>query len=73
MKTKMKLIAALKTWVVVYPSITLLIYLLGKSPLVLPLYLKTLLLSFTLVPWIIFAGIPFVDFIIRRVSTKENK
>ena len=73
MKTKMKLIAALKTWVVVYPSITLLLYLLGKSPLVLPLYLKTLLLSFILVPWIIFAGIPFVDFITRRVSTKENK
>ncbi|NQX56915.1 hypothetical protein HQN86_25075 [Pedobacter panaciterrae] len=73
MKTKMKLIAALKTWVVVYPSITLLLYLLGESSLVLPLYLKTLLLSFTLVPWIIFAGIPFVDFIIRRVSTKENK
>jgi len=73
MKTKMKLIAALKTWVVVYPSITLLLYLLGESPLVLPLYLKTLLLSFTLVPWIIFAGIPFIDFIIRRVSTKENK
>ena len=73
MKTKMKLTAALKTWVVVYPSITLLLYLLGESPLVLPLYLKTLLLSFTLVPWIIFAGIPFIDFIIRRVSTKENK
>ena len=73
MKTKMKLIAALKTWVVVYPSITLLLYLLGESPLVLPLYLKTLLLSFTLVPWVIFAGVPFVDFIIRRVSTKDNK
>jgi len=37
MKTKMKLITALKRWVVVYPSITLPLYLLGESPLVLPL------------------------------------
>lgn len=73
MKTKMKLIAALKIWVVIYPSITLLLYLLGKSSLILPLYLKTLLLTLTLVPWIIFAGVPFVDFIIRQFSKKDNK
>ncbi|KQX13539.1 hypothetical protein [Flavobacterium sp. Root420] len=73
MKTKIKLIAALKIWVVIYPSITLLLYLLGKSSLILPLYLKTLLLTLTLVPWIIFVGVPFVDFIIRQASKKDNK
>ncbi|MFV8325208.1 hypothetical protein [Flavobacterium sp. ZS1P14] len=73
MKTKMKLIAALKIWVVIYPSITLFLYLLGKSSLELPLYIKTLFLTLTLVPWIVFIGVPFVDFIIRRLSTEIDK
>lgn len=72
MKTKMKLIASLKIWVVIYPSITLALYLLGKSSVVLPLYQKTLVLTLTLVPWIVFIGVPFVDFIIRQVSTKSD-
>ncbi len=73
MKTKMKLIASLKIWIVIYPSITLFLYLLGKSSLVLPLYQKTLLLTLTLVPWVVFIGVPFVDFIIRLLSTKIDK
>jgi antibiotic biosynthesis monooxygenase (ABM) superfamily enzyme len=73
MKTKMKLIASLKIWIVIYPSITLFLYLLGKSPLVLPLYQKTLFLTLTLVPWVVFIGVPFVDFIIRLLSTKIDK
>jgi antibiotic biosynthesis monooxygenase (ABM) superfamily enzyme len=73
MKTKMKLIASLKIWIVIYPSITFFLYLLGKSSLVLPLYQKTLFLTLTLVPWIVFIGVPFVDFIIRLLSTKIDK
>jgi antibiotic biosynthesis monooxygenase (ABM) superfamily enzyme len=73
MKTKMKLIAALKIWVVIYPSITLFLYLLGKSSLVLPLYERTLFLTIILVPWVVFVGVPFVDFIIRLLSTKIDK
>jgi antibiotic biosynthesis monooxygenase (ABM) superfamily enzyme len=73
MKTKMKLIAAIKIWVVIYPSITLFLYLLGKSSLTLPLYQKTLFLTLTLVPWVVFVGVPFVDFIIRLLSTKIDK
>ncbi|WP_268846141.1 hypothetical protein [Flavobacterium aestivum] len=69
----MKLIASLKIWIVIYPSITLFLYLLGKSSLVLPLYQKTLLLTLTLVPWVVFIGVPFVDFIIRLLSTKIDK
>lgn len=73
MKTKMKLMAALKIWVVIYPSITLFLYLLGKSSLVLPLYERTLFLTIILVPWVVFVGVPFVDFIIRLLSTKIDK
>lgn len=73
MKTKMKLIAALKIWVVIYPSITLFLYLLSKSSLELPLYLKTLMLTLILVPWVVFIGVPFVDFIMRQLSTTIDK
>lgn len=73
MKTKMKLMAALKIWVVIYPSITLFLYLLGKSSLVLPLYERTLFLTIILVPWVVFIGVPFVDFIMRLLSTKIDK
>ncbi len=73
MKTKMKLIAALKIWVVIYPSITLFLYLFGKPLSALPLYERTLLLTIVLVPWIVFAGVPIVDAIIRRVSTKTGE
>lgn len=73
MKTKMKLIAAIKIWVVIYPSITLFLYLLSKSSLNLPLYLKTLFLTLILVPWVVFIGVPFVDFIMRQLSIEVEK
>jgi len=73
MKTKMKLMAALKIWVAIYPSITLFLYLLSKSSLELPLYLKTLMLTLILVPWVVFVGVPFVDFIMRQLSIDLNK
>jgi antibiotic biosynthesis monooxygenase (ABM) superfamily enzyme len=63
---KMKLIASLKIWVVIYPSITLFLYLFGESLSALPLYLRTFIITLSLVPLIVFAGIPFVNFIIRR-------
>jgi hypothetical protein len=73
MKTKMKVIAVFKIWVVIYPSITLFLYLLSKSSLELPLYIKTLFLTLILVPWVVFAGVPFVDFIMRQLSNKIDK
>jgi len=73
MKTKMKLIASLKIWVVIYPSITLFLYLFGESLAVLPLYQRTLLLTLSLVPWIVFAGVPFVDLIVRLISPQNDK
>jgi antibiotic biosynthesis monooxygenase (ABM) superfamily enzyme len=73
MKTKMKLIASLKIWAVIYPSITLFLYLFGEGLSVLPLYQRTFLLTISLVPWIVFIGVPFVDLIIRQFSPEADK
>ncbi|MCW3093936.1 MAG: hypothetical protein JWP81_5005 [Ferruginibacter sp.] len=74
MNTKARLIASIKIWVVIYPSITLFLYLFGKPLAVLPLYQRTLFLTIALVPWIMFIGVPLVDFVIRLITfKKENK
>ena len=73
MKTKIKLMASLKIWVVIYPSITLFLYLFGEALSVLPLYQRTFLLTVSLVPWIVFAGVPFVDLIMRLFLPKVDK
>jgi antibiotic biosynthesis monooxygenase (ABM) superfamily enzyme len=72
MKTRARLVAALKIWVVIYPSITLFLFLLGKSISGFPLYLRTFLLTITLVPWVVFAGVPLVDFLLRKISSKKE-
>ncbi|HEY5745131.1 MAG TPA: hypothetical protein VIU12_03555 [Chryseolinea sp.] len=73
MKTKAKLMASLKIWVVIYPSITLFLYLFGEALSGLPLYQRTLLLTLSLVPWIVFVGVPLVDLIVGLVSPKNEK
>ena len=72
MKTKMKMMAAVKVWVVIYPSITLLLFLFGEFLSALPLLLRTFLLTITLVPWMVFIGVPFVETIVNRLSGKKN-
>ena len=73
MKTKMKLIASLKIWAAIYPSITLFLYVFGEALSPLPLYQRTFLLTISLVPWIVFIGVPFVDTVIRLLSSEGNK
>jgi len=73
MKTKARLFATLKTWIVIYPSITLFLYLFGEPLSILPLYQRTLLLTIVLVPWIIFIGVPLVDRIVRLLSSSNEK
>lgn len=73
MKLKLKLIASLKIWVVIYPSITLFLSLFGEALAPMPLYQRTLLLTVSLVPWIVFIGVPFVDSIIRLISVAVYK
>jgi antibiotic biosynthesis monooxygenase (ABM) superfamily enzyme len=72
MKTKMKLMMALKIWIAIYPSITLFLYLFGGPLSAFPLYLRTLVLTLSLVPWIVFVGVPVVDLLIRRLSIKKE-
>jgi antibiotic biosynthesis monooxygenase (ABM) superfamily enzyme len=73
MKTKMKFLASLKIWVVIYPSITLFLALFGEAIAAFPLYIRTLILTLSLVPWIVFAGVPFVDLLIRTLSSEKGK
>jgi len=72
MKTKMKLIASLKIWAVIYPSITLFLYLFNETLSGLPLYQRTFLLTISLVPWIVFIGVPFVDAMIRLLFIRQK-
>jgi antibiotic biosynthesis monooxygenase (ABM) superfamily enzyme len=69
---KAKLVGSLKIWAVIYPSITLFLSLFGETLSPLPLYQRTLLLTLCLVPWVVFAGVPFVNFIIRQLSHKTK-
>ena len=73
MKIKTKLVASVKIWVAIYPSITLFLYVFGKLLSVLPLYQRTFLLTLSLVPWIVFVGVPVVESIIRLISAKVEK
>jgi antibiotic biosynthesis monooxygenase (ABM) superfamily enzyme len=73
MKTKMKLIASLKIWVVIYPSITMFYWLFGQHLATMPLYQRTFLLTISLVPWMMFVGVPLVDSAIKIMSAKDKK
>jgi antibiotic biosynthesis monooxygenase (ABM) superfamily enzyme len=73
MKTKARLLASLKIWIAIYPSITLFLYLFAERLSVLQLYQRTFLLTITLVPWIVFVGVPFVDSVLRVFSTETDK
>lgn len=73
MKPKFKIIAALKTWLVIYPSITLFLFLFGKGLSPLPLYQRTFILTIVLIPWMMFVGMPVVNFMINLFSFKKDK
>ena len=71
MKIKTKIIQSIKIWVVIYPSITLFYALFASYLSALPLYLRTLILTLILVPWMVFVGLPVVHLflkVIRLVS-----
>lgn len=68
---KMKLITSLKIWLVIYPSITLFQYLFGEQLSAIPLYQRTFLLTITLVPWMIFIGIPIIEILVRKFTSKD--
>ena len=72
MKTKARLMVALKIWVVIYPSITLFLFLFGKALSPLALYQRTFILTIALVPWMVFVGVPFVDRVMRSFSAPNK-
>jgi hypothetical protein len=53
---------------VIYPSITLFLFFFGQPLSSLPLYQRTFVLTISLVPWMMFIGIPFIDFLIHQFS-----
>ncbi len=73
MKTKAKLIMSLKIWMVIYPSITAFLFLFGKLLAELPLYQRTFILTISLVPWMMYVGVPALDFLLNRFSRKAEK
>jgi antibiotic biosynthesis monooxygenase (ABM) superfamily enzyme len=68
MKIKMKLIAALKIWVVIYPSILLFNVLFGAALTELPSYQRMLILTLALVPWMVFVAIPGLERLLRKIK-----
>lgn len=72
MKAKLKFIAALKIWLVIYPSISLFLFLFGQSLATLPLYLRTFVLTITLVLWMVFIGMPLLDSAFAKISSMKK-
>ncbi|WP_028980132.1 hypothetical protein [Sporocytophaga myxococcoides] len=73
MKTKTKIMMALKIWVVIYPSITIFLLMLGEQISTFPLYIRTFILTITLVPWMVFAGLPLLDKGIQHLKGFSSK
>ncbi|HEX8270813.1 MAG TPA: hypothetical protein VF581_13045 [Flavobacterium sp.] len=73
MNTKIKILASLKIWIVIYPSITIFLYVFGETMAPLPLYQKTLLLTLVLLPWIVFIGVPTVTYMINKIAVRINR
>lgn len=73
MKFKARLIASLKIWVVIYPSITLFLCFFGQALSAFPLYIRTFFITISLVPWIVFVGVPFLDLIVHKFSSRPQK
>ncbi|SEL57035.1 hypothetical protein SAMN04488505_102574 [Chitinophaga rupis] len=71
MKIKAKIIQSIKIWVVIYPSITLFYALFASHLSAMPLFLRTLILTLILVPWMVFVGLPVVH-IITRIFTSDR-
>lgn len=64
---------ALKIWMVIYPSITLFLFLFGQPLTALPLYQRTFILTISLVPWMMFIGLPFIDLLLRQLKRAVEK
>jgi antibiotic biosynthesis monooxygenase (ABM) superfamily enzyme len=57
---------AIMVWIAIYPSITLLQFLIGESLLSLPIPLRSLFLTLILVPLMVFVLLPFLRKILDK-------
>ncbi|NUY81922.1 hypothetical protein HUK80_13540 [Flavobacterium sp. MAH-1] len=73
MKTKMKIMASLKIWLAIYPSITLFLFLFGQALSNLDLYQRTFVLTIVLVPWVVFIAVPVIDLVLVRFGVAQRK
>jgi len=72
MNTKSKIIQSIKIWIVIYPSITLFHLLFGRYLAEVPLYLRMLILTLILVPWMVFVGLPFIHLLLKNISNNDK-
>jgi len=72
MKAKARLLMSLKIWMVIYPSITIFLFMFGQQLSALPLYQRTFILTISLVPWMMFFGVPFLDFLMKMFSERNE-
>ena len=63
--------AAVKVWLVIYPSITLFLYFFGAEMAALPLPLRTLILTIVLVSWMVYIGLPALDMLLHYFFKKH--
>ena len=66
-----KLKLAFRIWLAIYPSITLFLYVFGEALSAYSLPIKTLILTLVLVPWVVFAGVPAVDYLLSQFYKKR--
>jgi antibiotic biosynthesis monooxygenase (ABM) superfamily enzyme len=69
---KMKLIASLKIWILIYPLLTLFLYFFQETLSGIPIYLRTLLITLILVPFLVFIGLPSLNRLLERINHKDN-
>jgi len=58
-------------WLAIYPSVTVLFYLLGEQISALPVFMRTLVLTLILVPLMVFVLLPILSKILHNWLTKE--
>lgn len=73
MKANPKLMAAVKIWIVIFPSITLFQLLFGQQLAILPLLVRNLVLTIILVPWMVFGGLPLLEKLLRQGTRKQSE
>ena len=67
-----KIAQAAKVWLAIYPSITLISFIFQEQLSVLPLYIRTLLLTLVLVPLMVFILLPAIDKTFRFLFNEKT-